>query len=100
MNRQLKAKLKYQFFHFPFASPDTFTFEKTVYRIIDKKKLKKVGNPLSGIFLCIMSPIMLGASVFKNIFYILMILLVIGFIAYDWIRLPKDIFPYLEKKGQ
>lgn len=98
MNKQIKAKLIYLVFHFKMYSPDTFTFEGIVYRIIDKKKLKKLSNPLSHLFLIIMLPMVLGASVFKNIFYYILVILAIFFIIFDWIRLPKDIFQYLERK--
>lgn len=97
MNKQLKAKLKYLFFHFPPGSPDTFVFEGVVYRIVDKKKLKKGTVPLVYVFIFSMLVLTHGISIFQDIFYIFLFLLGVCFVVCDWIRLPKDIFPYLEK---
>lgn len=97
MKQQTKAKLKYLFFHFDKFSPDTFTFAGKIYRITDKKSLKKLGTHSVSLFLIALQPVILGFSVFKNIFYYALILVAIFFFTVDYLKLPKDIFQYLEE---
>lgn len=97
MNRQLKAKIKYMFFNFlRDFHPDSFTFEGKKYHITNKDKLKLTRYPDAMLFTAIVFFIRYGIEIFYIPLYWALLIAIVTFIIYDWKRLPKNIFEYLE----
>ena len=90
-----KAKLYFILFYIPTISEEVFFFQNERYYVTDKKKMSKYTNIIS--FIIFMFIGFNGLLTYGNMWNVLLIVLNSLTLFFSWIRLPNDIFKYLEK---